>query len=367
MANKLRQRFGILISPLIRSRFATGLFPPPAFLEQNDIISKGSTYGIVSGERPEITISPGYFNPNFNAIFDQYGNLIGCSALTRRRVDERHNSPEKITLEKNGSTLTAAVYGGVLFGKHYGHFLTETMSRLWPFAIPELSHQWNNYPIIFRMAKTAKAGIAPFAECMLRALGVWDRVLIPERELFVKQCIIPHPAIYNNRQIHREYATLMRSVGEVVVRQRVPKTNWEQKRLYLSRSGLPSYNRKLANEKQLESRLVRHGYMVVHPEEMPFDEQVGMFRDASEIVGPIGSAFHTTMLAGNANQKLKYLVHYTPQCATTYNNIDAVLGNDAMCIQCVYKHPLNLKGPSCEDQIIHIARAVDGILSDSRE
>lgn len=335
------------------------LIPSSKAQHNDDVIGYFAGDGNVIEECPNITVSSGYFDPKYNALYDQQGCIIDCSALRGRG---RHNTPEQITLNQNVLTAPVGVYGGVLFGVHYGHFLIDTMSRLWPYMNQEFLSQWGDRPLIFRMAKNSKRDIAPVAESILRTLGVWDRVQIPPNELLIERCIIPHLSIRYDRDVHREYATFMRQVGDALLETTSKSDDWKKKKIYLSRAKLRPHARMFANEGKLESELKRHGYIVVHPQKMSLIEQVRMFKDSAEIVGPIGSAFHTTVLAGNTEQKLKYLVHNPPRGSTAYNNIDAVMNRNTFCIQCVFKHPLNLKNAPREDLVIDVQLAVETIL-----
>ncbi len=61
-------------------------------------------------------------------------------------------------------------------------------------------------------------------------------------------------------------------------------------RIYISRRRFK--NRPLLNEDQLEELFARYGFAIIYPEELPIEEQVGLFAHAKMIAGPRGSGMH---------------------------------------------------------------------------
>ena len=63
-------------------------------------------------------------------------------------------------------------------------------------------------------------------------------------------------------------------------------------KVYLSRSG---FSRRKYNEKELIAIAEKHGFKIVHPECLPFREQMALFNGAKIIVGATGAAFTNIM------------------------------------------------------------------------
>ena len=66
-------------------------------------------------------------------------------------------------------------------------------------------------------------------------------------------------------------------------------------RIYLSRNGFGK--REMLNEDQLLPLLLDAGYVVVHPEQLSFLDQVATFADATHVVGNMGAAFANLVFA----------------------------------------------------------------------
>ena len=65
------------------------------------------------------------------------------------------------------------------------------------------------------------------------------------------------------------------------------------RRLYIKRP--PGAIRPIANQAELEELARAHGYFVIDPATLSFAEQIGMFRDADHVLGPMGAALTNTV------------------------------------------------------------------------
>lgn len=61
------------------------------------------------------------------------------------------------------------------------------------------------------------------------------------------------------------------------------------RKLFISRAG--ASKRKIINEQVLTNELVKKGYEIIKPENLPFTEQVKLFSEASIVIGPNGAGF----------------------------------------------------------------------------
>jgi len=360
-------RLNTLLSPFICSRIVCSLLSANKKFKKNKlVVSNHCQEPCVKDDLPGITIQRCILSPDHNGAYTEKGELLGCSALLRGSRKKRFASPDQISINRNHRVIPACIYGGILFGNHYGHFLTETMSRLWPLIDPEFVRQWADTPIVFRMAgdkQYALDEVAEFAKNVFDALGIRHKIIVLDHQTMVDTLVIPHASIVNNYKVHKVYTELMQLVGSRLLELEGNARAWSDEKIYLSRSNLSAECRHLGNERRLELMLIERGYTVVHPQEISFIDQVKMFHQASEVIGPVGSAFHTLPLAGRSNILIKYLVDdtYSRMKGTTYNNIDAALGIDSQFVHCLYPHRLSFKPASFQDKIIDLDRALQGV------
>src|SRR4029079_12837605 len=94
-------------------------------------------------------------------------------------------APQQVAVPTQFEVVEEEVlYGGGLMPQQYGHFLMDSMSSLWALD----SHCG---PVVF-------SGPVPrpgeYADRMLRALGISDRLRIPQRPTLFRKVICPSPA-----------------------------------------------------------------------------------------------------------------------------------------------------------------------------
>jgi len=86
----------------------------------------------------------------------------------------------------------------------------------------------------------------------------------------------------------------------------------KNKRIFISRNKKGS--RKLLNEDEVMSLLEKYNFEKVHPEELPYKEQVELFSSASIIVAVSGAALSNLIFAEN----LKIVLFYNPKLIATH-------------------------------------------------
>ncbi len=359
-------------SKIILSRLVLQFINPPIFSRNVELIGHRDVCRCrVNESLPEISIENDCVVSNTsNAVYSMKGQAIESSLLVRGQLGRKINARahNDLCLEGKPKVINKAIYGGVLFANHHGHLITESTARLWPMMVHHSTFEIPDIPILFRIAGRGKLPtkkLAGNAKHLLEVIGIWERVHIVEEPTLVKELIIPHAANSNAQGVHLIFGELLKWVGKQLLQQcEIKSTYWHQKRVYLSRSNLSSKLRKLGNEKKLERILKENGFNIVHPQELSLKEQVNMFSQAREIVGPLGSAFHTMLFSQNNKMNLKYLVHDSPllkfSSSRTYQIFDELCNADSAYIGCLDRHPLGLT--KSQQFVIDLDRAARGIL-----
>lgn len=175
------------------------------------------------------------------------------------------------------------VWGGYL-STHYGHFLTESASRLWA-VLP--SSELTDHPVVF---------IAPwrrpaFVRDWLRAFGVTPVELPPEVPVRFTNMRVPEPAWRLNAWISPEIRDVHLHARQRMTIPAAPR----REVLWLSRSALEPG--RMAYDECLLEWLLRDLVSCVCPEELSLAEQVALIENSAMVAGIIGSAFHTLLLA----------------------------------------------------------------------
>ena len=208
-------------------------------------------------------------------VFSSDGQFIEDSLLDRgkpRQLQEPIESLDGIY-----------IYGGCLFG-HFGHFIWESLSRLYTIR------KCKEYPILF---------ITPYDEIIIsifeksfKAIGVRNKIFFVKVPTSVQNLIYSPPGssimplFIIDEQINAlKYFTFSNT-------ERVFKKIW------LSRSLLNSNKYgKITNEQHVEEELNNIGYEIIHPQMISLYQQVRLLSTSDIVAGFDGSQFFSVLFA----------------------------------------------------------------------
>lgn len=361
--NKLKYRLISILSELTATSIVSRLAMRKSNPTNRRIVSVGNIGANIDTSEPTTEEVEFIFDPRFNCVFDNNGRRIESSILSRGSAWHSHLNPDRLDKVEPSITIDNGVYGGVLFGQHYGHFLIESMSRLW---VLDPDYHMELSPVIFRRAK-GRHNVSKFVEEIFDVIGIKDLSDMPETQVHVKNGLIPSAAAKAGF-ISSTYLNFMRKIGDKLV-EKLPlesKDNY-RKKVYLSRSKLPSIVRKIGRERELERILLKQGFDIIFPEFLSLPQQIQIFNNAELIAGPIGSAFHTLPLTRNPNLKILYLVEADPK-QSYYTDIDQAMGLESEMLCCLYSHPWCFKGEGVgKNRLMDVDFALDTIVDRSKE
>ncbi|MCU0908069.1 MAG: glycosyltransferase family 61 protein [Rhodobacteraceae bacterium] len=183
------------------------------------------------------------------------------------------------------------LYAGQLWA-HFGHFLCESLSRLW--ALDKVGPLDG---IVF----------LPKRPGTVQALSAWQREMLDLFDLRVPVRVLDRPTRIDDLIVPGQgFGIGPMFAGTPAfrdfVRDRFARGVAPDgpDRLYLSRSGLGGAEGGILAERQIEARMEAAGYTVFHPQKHPISAQVAAYRAARAVVGPDGSAFHLLAFADPA-------------------------------------------------------------------
>lgn len=206
---------------------------------------------------------------------------------------------------------TPAIYGGYLI-RHFGHFIHESLSRLWWLAQVEATEgaardacrrlQELEADVVFFMPTWLDNGkdLLPYMREILCLLGLpASRIRILQNPLRFRQLLIP-ACVWG---FSSDQQTLDRSLGcdgRALLRQLftsaagpVPGVESEALgRLYVTRSSLPPGLGRLIGDVVLDDCLETAGFSVFQPERCSIAEQIHRYGSARELIFMDGSALY---------------------------------------------------------------------------
>lgn len=181
------------------------------------------------------------------------------------------------------------IYAGPFF-LHFGHFISESLHRLWPrLTMPEWSgakiayHQFIPQPLpAYIIDSLALHGISPD-----------DLIPIVATTRFDRLCIAPQARQMMGPALMPDYRTLL----DPILDERFPFSQ-SGRRLYVSRLH-HHHTGSYFGESYVEAALKAQGFDVVYPEQHPLHEMVDLLRSADLAVFAEGSAMHIMELCGS--------------------------------------------------------------------
>jgi hypothetical protein len=187
------------------------------------------------------------------------------------------------------------LYGGILYN-HFGHFLFESLGRLWAYE-----HVRHLDPVIFFYAPGGLPKYLERGNYVHQALAgfdipidrlatstetvVMDRVLVPAQRYGYGDGHWKHPP--------EEWLSFVRRFR---FPQRPPRGLRDARRVYVSRSRMPGHTGRPMAERMFEDHLRSNGYQVFHPQDHTLYEQLSVYSRAEQLVFCDGGALHGCIL-----------------------------------------------------------------------
>lgn len=243
-------------------------------------------------------------------LYDSAGRRLGVTAPVALSADGPSHFRDKLELQTPAvidvpSQLQAVeetvIFGG-FFNAHFGHFLIDSMARLWA------RDRFPMHPILV----LRDGGTPAYQSDILSALGVTNRILSIKEPTLFRHVICPGSAI--------EYRWKIFEIADephVAAARTLQGTRSWSRPVYLTRSGLSDQQkipsgeirpmRKHEAEPELEAELSRRGFEVIRPEYLPLSDQISMFERAPTVVGTNSSAFHTALFCRSPRTSLSIL------------------------------------------------------------
>ena len=221
-------------------------------------------------------------------LYDEYGNILPESLdLTGPEgAAKGDTSPwagrDVLTLDDG-----AYLYGGVL-NPHFGHFLVNTLARLWPLA-SDISRPPT---VLFHGSHDVESWLDDgFVKEIFGALELsLSNVRILHNPTLIRDLVLPHASFQEQHFIHSAYNRLTRLIGSKILGEFTPRRNLPP--VYLTKTGLSGGVGRIKNEAPLETALAAAGVEIVQPETLKLREQLEIFAERPLVIGTIGSAFH---------------------------------------------------------------------------
>jgi capsular polysaccharide biosynthesis protein len=175
---------------------------------------------------------------------------------------------------------------------HFGHFLTESIGRLW--AWDEAKQRFPDLKAIYRIRDPAKAGTR-FERRLMMAYGIAAEDIVPvERPVYLTS-LVSATTMWHNAVPHYVHPALS-EVWERISRNLIDPDAPTYERVFVSRTG-QWWRRVCRNIADVEKFFESHGFTIVYPEALDLATQAAIFANTPVIAGFGGSAMFNVMHA----------------------------------------------------------------------
>lgn len=183
------------------------------------------------------------------------------------------------------------LYGGILFN-HFGHFIVESLSRLYAYPMVR-----DVDPFVMFYSQWGMPGYLEnnnFVNQILTGLGIpVDKLIFVDRANKISQVIIPVQK-YGFGFIRRPDERFVKFIRSFRFQHKIPEGFKKDEKIYVSRSRLRKKGRQIG-EKIFEAYLEGEGYRIFYPERHTFIEQLTVYARAGKLIFAEGSALFSCM------------------------------------------------------------------------
>lgn len=292
----------------------------------------------------------GTASPTHDVVYDQDGRLVYESTVPRGYTGNRKHKTEAtaapdtfdLTNASQGSQKDSLLFLGNVDNAHFGHWLTEGISRLWPLLDSEFSPRivWATSFLgrlqRLRYSKLLVGAAGNHWRHSLSAFNIQDkRLLSLSRPTQIRKLLVPSPSMQNRAQIHPLHLEVGHRIGSHLLKGQVNAQSGQP--VYFSRCRLPPSKRKIVGESLIEEYCRKRGALIVYPEKLSLAEQVEMVDKHDVFIGPVGSAFHALILR-NSRRPVKCVYLTGEQKGDFPRNwelIDCAMNNQVVNIVCL--------------------------------
>ncbi len=226
------------------------------------------------------------------AVFDAEWCPVESAFLTRTWRDGQITSvPDISGLDVSNLPVVegTCLFGGYFF-HHFGHFILETLARLW--ALPP----GDSTPVVWLTG----GPVEDWQREILDMLEVTAPMVFLDRPTKVRELLVPDPGFRIQGQAHPRHIAYLGRYQPAIG---CAASYAAGVKVWLSR-GYAAPDRCAPQEGRLEAVLRENGCQVVYPEKLEVCAQLDVLADARVVAGLEGSAFHAAMLVAGPSAPL---------------------------------------------------------------
>lgn len=225
----------------------------------------------------------------FGGVVDQFGVPVDNSA-TPPMVQAGYSVTDSEYEDKK------VVYCGYLMN-HWGHFLVDSVSRLWYFLENDPTIDKYIFTLDEHEIRTIDRNYKEF----LVLLGIWDKVVFINRPTTYREVIVPGLGFVRSQYYTPKFIEVFNTIANNIV----PDPSWKaHEKIFFSRSMLKKSNPLEFGFEVIDSFVENNGYAILYPELLSLSEMIYYIRNARIVASISGTPPHN-MLFGQDGQTVQ--------------------------------------------------------------
>lgn len=210
---------------------------------------------------------------------------------------------------------------------HFGHFLINTLPRMWVFGTDKFSNRKVKVAFHSEVSIDYLVSLNFFSEIInLLEIDVDDLIHIDRNYIF-KNLVVPQSSLMEQTYIYTYFRKFCLSLSKKILRD-VDVSN--KKSGYYSKDKLKSGVGSFSNENEIVQFMNDHNIEVFRPETKSFQEQIIWISTRSIIYGTAGSFLHSIIFAPSV--PIVVALNPTSEINSNFELIDTVSGCDSIYI-----------------------------------
>jgi len=266
-------------------------------------------------------------------VYRSGGEYMHLGSMWRDRVQTLRPS-EVIptpTMELSGTWL----WGGVWY-EHFGHFLMETLSRIW--AVHSVHEPIQGIIWIKKSPRLSDTPIR-YQTDLLEAFGFSGEIFFAKSITRVARLLVPGPGLGIGK-ISRG-TTVFHNMTSSHFGKNIQADG--ASRIYVSRVGLGVISSGVLGEVFIEKQLIKDGYAVVRPETLSISQQIAAYKAADQAIIMDGSAAHLCAMTPSAKRHLALILRRRHFNGPIIEHINGFSAHPPLIIDTL-KHLFNMPG-----------------------
>lgn len=237
---------------------------------------------------PRRYIPSDHFADGRGGVVDKDGQYVALSA-NAERLQKSYPFQDSVYHDEK------VVYCGYLF-KHWGHFLVESVTRLW--YVLENDPSIDKY--VFFLDENEERTVAGNHRAFFELLKIWDKVEFINTPTTYREVLVPEMAFACMQYYSPKYIAIFDFIAENITVDPV----WPHlDKIYFSRSQFAKGTGYEFGLDSMDHFFSKNGFTVLAPEKVPLAEMIYHIRNASAVASISGTLPHN-MLFGKDGQKL---------------------------------------------------------------